>query len=61
MLGRSFTKMGSYETPRRVTDLRLDRRKIMRRPKYRWMESVVKNLKEIGISRWWVVATATES
>jgi len=53
--------MGSYETPRRVTDLRLDRRKIMRRPKYRWMESVVKNLKEIGISRWWVVATATES
>jgi hypothetical protein len=24
----------------------------MRRPKYRWMESVVENLRELGIKRW---------
>jgi hypothetical protein len=60
-LGRSFTKMGNYETPRRVIDLRLDGRRIMRRPKYRWLERVVENMRELRISRWWVVATATES
>jgi hypothetical protein len=53
--------MGNYETPRRVIDLRLDGRRIMRRPKYRWMERVVENLRELGVSGWWVVATATES
>jgi hypothetical protein len=52
--------MGNYETTRRVIDLRLGGRRIMRRPKYRWMERVVKNVKELGISKWWVVATATK-
>lgn len=60
-LGDSFMKMDNYETPRRVVDLRLDGRKIMPRPKYRWMDSVVENLRELGICRRWVVATATES
>jgi len=60
-LGRSCTKVGDYETPRTVTDLRLDGRRTMRRPKCRWMESAVENLRQLGISRWWVVATATES
>jgi hypothetical protein len=50
-LGRSCTKMGNYETPRTVIDLKLDGRRIMRRPKYRWMETVVENLRELGISR----------
>jgi hypothetical protein len=53
--------MGNYETPRIVIDLRLDGRRIMRRPKYRWMETVVEYLRELGISKWWVVATATKS
>lgn len=30
-LGRSFTKMGNYATPRRIIDLRLDGRRVMRR------------------------------
>lgn len=46
-LGRVFAKMVNNKTPRRVIDLWLDERRIMRRPKYRWIESVVENLREL--------------
>ena len=45
-------RMGNNEIPRRIMDFRLKGRRTVGRPKLRWIDGVVEDLRKLGIQRW---------
>jgi len=53
--------LGDNETPRRIIESKLDGNRRIRRPKLRWLDVVVEDLRKSGIRGEWMVARVIQS
>jgi hypothetical protein len=54
-------RMDRSEMPKSIKDCKPEGRRAMGRPKLRWMDGVVEDLRKMGVKSWWTVARDRES
>jgi len=53
--------MSSNDMPRRIMESKPEGRRSVGRPKLRWMDGVLEDLRKLGVKSWWMVAKDRES
>jgi hypothetical protein len=55
-MGRSCGEMSAEDIRTRVKDCKSEGRWRIERPKLRWIDCVLENIKKLGVKNWWTVA-----
>ena len=49
-------RMEECETPKRILEYKMDGKRRVGRPRLRWEDCIVKNIKKLGVKEWWNLA-----